>query len=667
MIDRNMSTSSSPHAGKEAEDGPLLPPAKQHQIGALDERPHLRTSENQAQLRISTYDVLWIVSFRVFSIGILVGCLALGAKRQVFGLREQRYNFFELSVDVQLAVFGIVNKILDYLVEDAVFHICGVTLTTWMALSRTGARTLDFQMQDEFIKPWITIHNLVRRVQLFGWRGIGLPGVLRFVVALATAVSVLLLGAGVNTIGIPKERWADGTELWTNRYRITSVEWPRAENIAYNMRFSFDGIQDRAQTVTASECWLSTSGLWMATLDHLQDGWVEMYQDRWADAKTLTGVRVSETVVSSLSIQGGAVYDMWKSQAANGSLAARSSQGWTGAFNVTLPIGTVSCVESTTGPAEVVTVTGPDISTSTNGPGAIVIVFGGSAARSFPGATCTFTLKQGQYEVHAWIIDEEQPDISIDAYGTDRYLNVTFYDAAAENRKILTQVATMFQDIIPIMDRLSYPDGFFQHLMSVREFLFRVGINSAEPNTGLALAVAGMLQHLLTIARWELVEVDPGNDLVRSTGVRYQVYGSGPRLAWGWAIAAVLGIIILLMMYDLFLTLGRRINVGPWLSLSGMMVTANYTARMPMNDGVETDTIQKTKYFIRKMGPGSVNLTDEPDSGTVLSEDDWLGEDHDTAVVGGYKPQGPATEADLDRTASNSTAEDREAFTKEMV
>lgn len=218
------------------------------------------------------------------------------------------------------------------------------------------------------------------------------------------------------------------------------------------------------------------------------------------------------------------------------------------------------------------------------------------------------------------------------------------------------------------MDRLSYPDGFFQHLLSVREYLFRVGINSADPNTGLALAVAGMLQHLLTIARWELVEVDPGNDLVRSAGVRYQVYGSGPRVAWGWAIATVLGIIILLLMYDMFLTLRRRIDVGQWLSLSGMMVTANYTTRMTMNDGVETDTIQKTKYFIRKMGSGSIHLTDEPDSGTLLSEDDWLGEGHDSAVIGGYQLQGSVIEADLDRTASNSTADDREAFfAKEMV
>lgn len=608
--------SSPPQASKEAEHGPLLPPAKNQQTDS-------GTSENKNNLRASTYDVLWTVSFRVFTIGILAGCLALGAKRQVFGLREQRYNFFELSVDVQLAVFGIVNKILDYLVEDAVVHICGVTLTTWMAFSNTGVRTLDFQMQDEFMKPWITVFNLMRRVKLFGWRAVGVPGVLRFVASLATAVSVLLLGAGVNTIGIPKERWSAGTDLWTDRYRITSVGWPRAENIAYNMHLSLDGIQSRAQAVTASECWLSSSGLWMTTIENLRGGWIEVYQDRSAAAKTLTGVRVGETAVSSLSIQGGAVYDMWTAQAANGSFTARSSQGWTGAFNITLPVGTVSCVESTTGTPETVAVSGPD----TTGPPAIVIEFGPSPAASFAGATCNFALQQGQYEVHAWIIDEEQPDISIDSYGEDRYLNVTFYDAAAENRNILTQVAAVFRDIIPIMDRLSYPDGFFQHVLGIRASLSRIGVGSTDPNVGLALAVAGMLQHLLTLAQWELVAVDPGNDMVRSAGVRYQVYGSGPRMAWGWAIATVLGIVILLLMYDLFLTLRRRIGVGEWLSVSGMMVTANYTARLVANDGVETEEIQKTKYFVRETGSGNVELTDEPDSGTILSKDDRLGGD----------------------------------------
>lgn len=651
-------SSAPPQASKEAEDGPLLPPVK-HQSEALEERPLLRTSENQTQLRASTHDVLWVVSFRVFSIGVLVGCLALGAKRQVFGLRDQRYNFFDLSVDVQLAVFGVVNKILDYLVEDAVLHICGVTLTTWMAFDKAGVRTLDFQMQDEFMKPWITVLNLMRRVQLFGWRGVGLPGVLRFVAALATAVSVLLLGAGVNTIGIPKQRWTDGTDLLTDRYRITSVEWARADNMAYNMHLSLDEVQNRSRAVVGSECWLSTSGLWLATAKTIEDGWIEVYQDRWADAKTMTGVRVDDNgQVSSLSIQGGAVYDMWQSQAANGSFNARSSQGWTGAFNLTLPIGTVSCVESTTGLNETITVTGPD----SHGAAAIAIVFGGSTAGSFPGATCTFTLRQGQYEVNAWIIDEGQPDVSIDSYGNNRYLNVTFYDAEVENRNILTQVATVFREIIPVMDRLSYPDGFFQHILFVRASLFRVGINSPDPNAGLALAMAGMLQHLLTIARWELVKVEPGNDLVRSTGVRYLVYGSGPRLAWGWAIAAVLGIILLLLMYDLFLTLRQRINVGHWLSLSGMMVTANYTSRMPLNGGVETEKIQKTAYFIRKMGSGKIQLTDEPDSGIILSKDDQFGEDHDLTVVDG--DQGLLR---VNRASSDSVAGDREVFAKEMV
>lgn len=620
---------------KEVEERPLLPgqPAPIQVEGKTEERPLLQSAENQPpglfQLRASTYDIIWVVSFRLIAITIIVACLTLGAKKQVFGLKEQNVKVsivstvFNLPVDAQLAIFGLVNKLLDYLVEDALFHICGVTLTTWMALTKIGARTIDFQMQDEMTKPWITVMNFVQRFKLLGWGGVGFLGLLRYLASFATAACVLLLGASVNTIGIPKERWTAGKDLWTDRYLINSIEWGGVENIAYNMGFSFEGIQNRSLSIIASQCWLVTSGLWLTAN---KDGWIKVYEDTngvWnkGSAQKITGVRVDDRVVSSLSIQGNAVYDMWKSQAANGSLDARNSFGWTGAFNLTLPIGVVSCVENTTDlDQETVGVVSPGV----EGTAVMGILFGNSPAKLFPGATCTFTLRQGQYEVHSWIIDESQPDISIDNYGTNRYLNVTFCESQEENRKMLTKVADTFREIIPTMDDLSRPNGFVQHVLSIRDNLLKIGLSSPNSGVGLALVVAGMVQHIFTMAEWELVGIDPGKDLVRSTGVRYQVYGSGPRLAWEWAIATVLAIILLLLIYDLFLTLSQRINVGEWLSLSGMMVAANYADRMPsVNDGfvgAENETIQKTSYFIRKLGLGNPQLTDDPNSGSILSK-----------------------------------------------
>lgn len=621
-------------------------PTSQKATQEMQEKPLLSTVENHppgfTQLRASAYDIFWVISFRIVTIFILVGCLTLGAKKQVFGLRDTNVNVsivskvFDLPVDAQLAVFGLVNKLLDYLVQDALAHICGITLTTWMALTKIGAHTMDFQMTDELTMPWITVLNFIERFRLLGWQGVGALGLLRYISSFATSIMVLLLGAGVNTIAIPKERWTGGTDVWTDRYQINSLEWGGVDNTAWNMDFSFEGMQNRSYSIIASQIWLVTSGLWMASnKDGFSDGWVEVYQDKngaWnktsnsrIDAKRVTGIRLNGTTVSSLSIHGNAVYDLWISQTEHGSTNAKNSFGCAGAFNLTLPIGMVTCVENTTGTnAETVTVAGPN----PQSPAAITIMFGGSTTRSFPGATCTFTLRQGQYRVHSWIIDQGQPDISIDAYGADRYINITFYESqATQNRNIMVQIADVFRATIPIMDHLS-PNGLVQHVLSVSDNLLRIGRSSPNGTAGLAMVVAGMLQHVVTMAEWESVKASPGSDLVRSTGVRYQVYGSGPRLSWEWAIAAVLVIAILMLVYDIFLTLRERINVGLWLSLSGMMITANYADKMPsINDGSESETVQRTSYFIRKLDSGNSKLTDDPNSGTILSRYDGFGED----------------------------------------
>jgi len=70
-----------------------------------------------------------------------------------------------------------------------------------------GIHLIDLGMKDELVKPWVAIASYFKRCTLFGWSGTGLVGLFRFLASLAISVCVLLLGVGVNTLGIPKERW----------------------------------------------------------------------------------------------------------------------------------------------------------------------------------------------------------------------------------------------------------------------------------------------------------------------------------------------------------------------------------------------------------------------------------------------------------------------------
>jgi hypothetical protein len=135
-----------------------------------------------------------------------------------------------VSADVQLAVFGLVNKILDYLLDTVLDHTVSVALTVWMACEcgsirpipcyinmlrffslkgtisdhLAGIKITDFSMKDELSKPWIAFSAFVTRWRKDGWRWTYL---LRFLICLSVSFCVLLQGAGVNTIGIPKSRW----------------------------------------------------------------------------------------------------------------------------------------------------------------------------------------------------------------------------------------------------------------------------------------------------------------------------------------------------------------------------------------------------------------------------------------------------------------------------
>ncbi|KAK7627485.1 hypothetical protein IWX50DRAFT_613427 [Phyllosticta citricarpa] len=121
---------------------------------------------------------------------------------------------------------------------------------------------------------------------------------------------------------------------------------------------------------------------------------------------------------------------------------------------------------------------------------------------------------------------------------------------------------------------------------------------------GLAMVVAFIFANMLTTFDWAFEEV-PGMTTWQGP-VRWQIYGSGPRLQWQWAITIIIGVNIAVQLYDSFLILRHRHAKGLWLSLGGMLVAANAVdkrmavVRPDQGAGFIPESKKAARFFIRQ-------------------------------------------------------------------
>lgn len=101
--------------------------------------------------------------------------------------------------------------------------------------------------------------------------------------------------------------------------------------------------------------------------------------------------------------------------------------------------------------------------------------------------------------------------------------------------------------------------------------------------------IAFTFQHLLTVANWNTSTATVGRE---EHSLRFYVFGSGPRLKWEWIALIVLIILTMVCAYDLYLMVYDQVKLGPWLTVTGMMVLAGHSAPLT----VEPDT----RYIVGK-------------------------------------------------------------------
>ncbi|OJJ42244.1 hypothetical protein ASPZODRAFT_147621 [Penicilliopsis zonata CBS 506.65] len=562
-----------------------------------------------------------LVFFRLIGITVITGACILGAKGESFNLTSTTIaNILFVDQDTELAVFGLVNRLLEMLTQTALNHIASTLLTKWMTRrDQRGVNTVDFEMAEEFKNPWTAIMNFHERWKSSTRQGWLFPW-LRFLVTLAVSISLLLLGASMNTIAIPKSRWWPDTRFITPHppddrfyfYNQTSrvsfasrmSEW----QLAWEMiREGGDPSWEISHTMAASHCLSAFGNLYNSF--NQEPGWQSLGDNEVA-AFSAFNVPNGSTgrSLQSMAIQGDQASAMYQNQKKHGKHSwQRDSTGWFASLKLLGILLETDCIM----------VDGSDNNTGTNAWQATTInntiivkigPYSNASLETFAGATCNISINQAHIPIQQWIYSGTTDyDYSINNWGSDMDPNLVRLGPFPENAAIATEAAGWFQDILPNLQSLSSNHAVINFTsMAVLLAQDLVSLNRGYTvQDGLAAVVATIFTDMLTSFSWTYTDDSNSNTTLQGP-IRWQIYGSGPRLPWEWTISSVLAVIMLILVYDLGLIVYYRgLGAGPWLRLDGMMVAANLAPTMEalkqgQGIGIVSEEVKEARFFIRR-------------------------------------------------------------------
>lgn len=543
-------------------------------------------------------------------------------------------------------LIGVVNKILDYLSQNALEHLALMILTIRMAQEPASSRfagvnVSEYDMKEELMKPWVAVARFIER-----WRSLGCGGreglhysaVFRFLATLVISICFLLLGAGMNTIAIPKGRWYPN--LWpktnandalmtlrTPQLKLQNVDWMNYGDLGWD---TVGGGPREAAIALASASTFSALSSLGYLYQQQPSGWLG--RDDGFDSGTVINTRINGSTAWSISVQGSLVMDTFHNCQKTGPSYARMSCGMIGALNLTLPMLTTSCTSDDKTSISDDTIFPETLDPLTSN-ATLVLRIGADLAESFSGASCILRLHQVVSPINFWIGDEKC-DSTLHLHsnsGIDNSLSINssiVLPSSSADATVVSQLGTQFYAMLPYLNGLSPGGSFVQLILLSARHLRSLRSEFEEEIDSLTPVLAFTMQQLLTKARWNMTP--SATETVTSYPIRWYVYGSGPRLVWEWAAALIISSLILMLFYDVYLTLRYRVNLGPWLSVGGMMFAANVGERLKSAAGspagVATQIGRRTRYYVRDVGNGRMEVTDEANKGALVDKEKVYGE-----------------------------------------
>lgn len=519
----------------------------------------------------------------------------LGLKRERWNLKGRTISNVEIDEDLQLVLIGVVNKTLDVVVQAVLEHMACLYNTLWMIQPGVGATMQDTQIKNEMAKPWVAINAFWRRWRMVGFFGRG--SICRLVVTLTISVSVMLLGAGLNTVGWAKKRWypdhgremnltehsSNDLTIHTPLMSIDYVNW--AEDMRAGLalvggtpKLDEDGepvltggaADEIAGAIAASTAFFALTRL-PGVYNKSPTDWLPI----WDTPGYITGMQtqINGSTVQTVSVQSPHIIDLFNYQKEHGKPFASTATGFHAILQMTAPQLTTNCVEPVAdGPPD----NGLEIRQPDGNSATFSVLIGPSAGLGFAGAACTLTVSQVFVPVETWRVDMGSLWMSvhnITAPVVPRSLPIA---TAQSDALIAARLATHFTSMMPMLHGQVPSFGVVPHLAMAGRTLQAQHPSFTSDVAALAPIVATLAQQQLSTASWALRAHT--ETLIPSAPVHWQLYGSGPRMKWEWITMAVLVILFIVMANHVLLLVVYRIQPGSWLEMGGMLRTAHKTS-----------------------------------------------------------------------------------------
>jgi hypothetical protein len=287
-----------------------------------------------------------------------------------------------------------------------------------------------------------------------------------------------------------------------------------------------------------------------------------------------------------------------------------SSIGWTGNLTVVLPALNTICMPANRSSAEgSIMVILPDSASSSTA--TFNIDLGPIPSLNFTGAACSSTFRQGLYALKVWIVDMQGADLSFNWYGKEWDQHIVYEPVTPSNLDIGRALAIQARDSLPRIETLVPSTGLLAQFVLMSRMLQRTDPTINSDDAGMSIVLGVLLQNLVSTSNkyWSPLPSSLPSEhskKITSYPLQWQLYGSGPRLAWEWAAVAVLVIVLLSFCLGMYQTLRYWMAPGYWVQLDGMMVIAQKSP--PLADIRDEEKARKRVYRVEDDTTGGLVL-----------------------------------------------------------